>query len=154
MDNWIELLKKNDYIGIKKYIKTGGDISAENETGESVLACAIKFHCDDDILMLLIESGADIFEFDNEGVSIFDMAIANNKKEIVKYIIDAGIDVNSTNRRSGFTPLMAAVCYGRVEIIKILLKQGANIYAIDSKGLNAIDFAKKLHKKNVLKLLE
>ena len=75
MHTWLEILKKNDYIGAKKHIKSGADLQEVNDTGESVLACAIRARCDTDLLMLLIENGADIFDFDDEGVSIFDMAI-------------------------------------------------------------------------------
>lgn len=152
MNKWLEYLKNNDFIGIKKYIKNGADINEVNESGESVLACAIREHCDNDLLMLLIENGADIFEFDEEGVSVFDMAISYDNIELVKYIIEEGIDVNNTNRRSKFTPLMAASCYGRVEIAKILLSKGADINSIDVKGFSAVDFARKMNKKSILEL--
>lgn len=154
MNKWLELLKTNDYIGVKKYIKNGADLSAVNETGESVLACALRAHCDMDLLMLLIEAGADKFDFDEEGVSIFDMAITYDNIEMVTYLVEEGIDVNKTHRRSGFTPLMAAACYGRVEITKILLEQNVDQSVSDSKGFKAVDFARKMNKKSVLELLE
>ena len=152
MNKWLEYLKNNDFINIKKYIKSGADINDINELGESVLACALRFKCDNELLMLLIDKGADIFEFDNEGVSIFDMAITYDNIEIVNFLIEKGIDINKTNRRGGFTSLMAAACYGRVEIVRILIKQGANQNALDSKGFSAIDFARKMNKKSILEL--
>ncbi len=154
MGNWLEFLRNNDFLGVKKYIKDGADINDTNENGESVLACAIRSRCDMDLLMLLIESGADIYDFDEEGVSIFDMAITYDNLEMVDYIISQGIDVNKTNRRSGFTSLMAASCYGRVEIVKVLLDNGADKETTDVKGFNATDFARKMNKKSILKLLD
>ncbi len=154
MNRWLELLKKNDYLNIKKYIKEGADVNASDENGESVLACGIRNRCDFDLLMLLIESGADIFDFDENGVSIFDMSITYNNIEMVQYLIEQSIDVNKTTRKSAFTPLMAAACYGRVEIAKILLKEGANQNAVDIKGFTALDFARKMNKKTILELLE
>ena len=153
MNTWLELLKNDDYLGIKKYIKNGADISASNESGESVLACALRAGCEKEILMLLINSGADIFDFDDEGVSIFDMAITYDNVDMVNYLIEQGKDVNETTRRSGFTALMGAACYGRVEITKILLENGADQNIKDSKGFTAIDFARKMNKKSVLSLL-
>jgi len=150
---WLELLKKNDYMGVKKYLKDGADLEETNDIGESVLACALRAKCDMDLLMLLIESGADIFDFDEEGVSILDMAITYDNIEMVNYLIENGMDVNQTNRRSGFTSLMAAACYGRVEIAKVLLLNGVNQNAKDSKGFSATDFARKMNKKSVLELL-
>lgn len=154
MNKWLELFRTNDYIGVKKHIKDGGDLSVVNETGESLLACALRAHCDMDLLMLLIDAGADKFDFDEEGVSIFDMAITYNNIEMVNYLVEEGIDINTTNRRSGFTPLMAAACYGRVEITQILLQNNVNQNASDAKGFKAVDFARKMNKKSILELLE
>jgi len=154
MNKWIEILKNNDYIAAKVYIKNNADLNEESESGESVLANALRHRCDNDLLELLIESGADLFDFDNEGVSIFDMAITYNNIPMVESIVAKGIDVNETHRRSGFTPLMCASCYGRTEITKILLDNGADKYATESKGFNATDFARKMNKKSVLVLLK
>ena len=154
MYTWLELLKNNDFMGVKKYIKDGGDLEDANEVGESVLALSLRHHCDEDLIMLLIDSGADIYDFDEEGVSIFDMAITYDNIEIVKYLISKNIDVNLTRRRSGFTPLMAAACYGRLEIAKLLISEGADKNATDSKGISVIDFARKMNKKSILVLLD
>ena len=154
MNKWLELLKNDDYLGIKKYIRSGGDLSETNEAGESVLACALRAQCDMETLMLLIENGADIFDFDDEGVSVFDMAVTYDNKEMILYLIEQGKDVNQTTRKSGFTALMAAACYGRVEIAQILLENGANVEAKDIKGFTALDFARKMNKKSILSLLD
>ena len=154
MNKWTEILKNNDYLNVKKLIKSGADVNDANEAGESVLAFAIRSYCDFDILMLLVENGADIYDFDEEGVSIFDMAITYNNIDMVNFILQKGLDVNKTTRKSGFTPLMGATCYGRLEIVKILLENGANQNFKDSKGFTAIDFARKMNKKSILKLLD
>jgi len=154
VNRWLELLKNDDYLGIKKYLKNGADISERNEAGESVLACALRARCEKETLMLLSENGANIFDTDNEGVSIFDMAITYDNTDMVKYLIEQGKDVNETTRKSGFTALMGAACYGRVEIAKILLDNGANQDTRDSKGFSAVDFARKTNKKSILALFD
>ena len=153
MNKWIELFKNNDYIGVKQYLKKGADIDEVNDVGEGVLACALRAKCDFDLLMLLVDNGADIFDFDDEGVAVFDMAITYDNMEMVKYLIDKGIDVNKTMRRSKLTPLMVASCYGRVEILKTLLANGANKDAVEAKGLKAKDFARKMNKKSILAII-
>jgi ankyrin repeat protein len=153
MNKWIEILKNNDFLAAKQYLKAGADVNECSENGESVLAYSLRYHCDNDLVMMLIESGADIFDFDENGVSIFEMAVTYDNIEIVKYLISQGIDVNSTKRRSRFTPLMAAVCYGRIEMAKFLIEQGADKNAADLKGISVIDFARKLNKKSMLQLL-
>ena len=154
MNEWLELLKNDDYLGIKRYIKSGGDLSQTNEIGESVLASALRAGCEMETLLLLCQNGADIFDFDDEGVSILDMAITYDNKEMLLYLIEQGKDVNETTRKSGFTALMAAACYGRAEITQILLENGADTNAKDSKGFTAVDFARKMNKKSILSLFE
>ena len=154
MDKWLEPLKKNDYISIKQYLKNGADVGAVNDTGECVLLCALRARCDFDLLMLLVDNGADIFDFDDEGVGVLDMAITYDNIEMVKYILSKGIDINHTNRKSKLTPLMVATCYGRIDILKLLLEHGARKDMVDNKGLSAKDFARKMNKKSILKILE
>jgi ankyrin repeat protein len=141
-------------MSVKKYIRDGADVNDANDSGESVLAHALRHGCDMDLLMLLIEAGADIYDFDEEGVSIFDMAVTYNSIEMVKHLIDDGIGVNETRRRSRFTPLMAAACFGRIEIAKLLIENGADKNAVDLKGISVIDFARKMNKKSILVLLD
>ena len=154
MNKWLELFKSNDYLGIKKYLRDGGDIHETNEAGEGVLACALRARCDMDTLLLLIENGANIDATDDEGVSVLDIAITYDNLEMVRYLVASGRDVNTTYRRSGFTPLMAAACYGRVEIAEYLLQQGADVTMADRKGFTAVDFARKMNKRSILELLE
>jgi ankyrin repeat protein len=49
---------------------------------------------------------------------------------------------------------MTAVCYGRIKIAKLLIEQGADKEAIDSKGISVTDFARKMNKKSMLILLD
>ncbi|MCF6330953.1 MAG: ankyrin repeat domain-containing protein [Sulfurimonas sp.] len=154
MNTWLEILRNNNFIGAKQYIKKDADLNDESDIGESVLAFALRYRCDEELIELLINSGADVLDFDNEGVSIFDVAITYNNLFVVEYILQKGIDVNKTTRRSRFTPLMCAACYGHVNIIKLLLDRGANKETKDSKGFSAADFARKMNKKHVLELLE
>lgn len=154
MEEWITLLKANDYLGIKKYLKSGGNPNEVEENGESVICFALRYHCDQEIIDLLIENGADVNHADNEGVSVFDVAVTYNNLTLIEQLIKNGFDVNHPTRQSGFTPLMGAVCYGRTEVIKKLLELGVDVHARDAYGFNAIDFARKMHKKSILDLLQ
>ena len=155
MTKWINLLQNDDFLGTKKYIKEGGDVNEYNEeTGEPVISCALRYRCDQDIIDLLVESGADLYEYDNEGVSVFDNGITYNNSKLAKTIMDKGIDISHTQRRSGFTPLMAAVCYRREDMVKMLLERGVDVNVSDAHGLTAGDYARKMNKKTIIKLLE
>ena len=154
MTKWLSILQNNDYMAAKQHIKAGGKLNARTESGESVLAYALKSRVDQDLLELLIESGADIFYHDDEGVSILDFAVTYNNMFMVTFLLEKGVSVNNITRKSGFTPLMAAVCYGRYEVFKLLLDAGADIKATERKGMTALDFARKMRKTSMMKRLE
>lgn len=154
MTKWLSILQNNDYMAAKQHIKAGGNLNAKTESGESVLAYALKSRVDQDMLELLIESGADLFYHDDEGVSILDFAVTYNNMFMMEQLLQKGRDVNEVTRKSGFTPLMAAVCYGRYEIFKVLLDAGADIHAQERKGMTALDFAKKMRKTSMIKRLQ
>ena len=154
MQEWLKPLEDNDYIGIKKLISSGSDIQACNDHEESVLALAIKMKCDDDIIELLMQRGADIHHCDDEGVSMLDFAIASNNYGLVNKLVEEGFSVDKTERNSGFTPVMAAVCYNRYEILKYLLEsKKADLTLRDTSGFSAYTFAKKMRKQKMMDIL-
>ena len=94
-----------------------------------------------------------MYQTDDEGVSVFDVAVTYNNLFLIERLIADGFDVNVSTRRSGFTPLMGAVCYGRHEVIQKLLDMGVDVVVRDGQGLNALDFARKMRKTSILNLL-
>ena len=154
ISEFIVSLQQNDFLKVKKLLRDGADVNDCNENGVSLLALALYHRCDDEIVELLIEGGSDIYSVDEDGVSIFDYAIMCNYPFLVDILLGKGVDLNSTQRSSGFTPLMGAVCYGRSEMVSLFLKHGADRMLRDAKGLSAIDFARKMKKKSMQQLLE
>lgn len=154
MTKWISLLQDNNYLEIKQYVKNGADVNELNdETNESVLAAALRLRCEEDTIELLVELGANIRATDKEGVSILDNAITYNHQKFALWLLDNGIDVNECTRKSGFTPLMGAVCYSRIELVKEFLARGADTTATDMKGYDVKEFARRMNKKAIMKLL-
>lgn len=71
--------------------------------------------------------------------------------ETVKKLINMGENVNKFS--GGMSPLMYAARYNRVEMIKLLVENGAKIKARDAKGNNAIEHAKRSGAKEAEALL-
>jgi len=67
-------------------------------------------------------------------------AVAKGDLDAVKKFIEYGADVNE--KSNGLTPLMIAARYNQVEIIDLLLKNGANVKVINDSGLTALKYAK------------
>lgn len=66
-------------------------------------------------------------------------AIAKGDVDTVKKMIQFGTDVNATS--NGMTPLMFAARYNKVEIVKLLLENGARVNTKDEKGFTALKHA-------------
>jgi uncharacterized protein len=70
--------------------------------------------------------------------------------ECLKILHDAGGDVNAKVRGSNLTSLHAAASLGWDETIKTLVADGAQLEALDSKGLTPIDYAVGRHERGFL----
>ncbi len=148
-------IRRDNLIGVKKMTERQEDInSLKTESGDSVLRVAIKSGASFELFKFLVEAGADIFEVDEEGVGIIDDAIKKGRLDIVKFLVSKGIDPNTTKRRSGFTPLMAAMAYGDEPITRYLLKEckvDPNIK--DTFEKTAADYAQMTGYKHLLRIL-
>ncbi len=151
-----EEIKRDSLLGIKDALEEIDDINAlRTESGDSVLRVAIKAGASLETFLFLIEQGADIFEVDEEGVGLIDDAIKKGRLDIVKILVEKGIDPNSTKRKSGFTPLMAAMAYGDEEITRFLVQEcGVDVDVKDSFDKTAGDYAKMTGYKHLLRILD
>jgi TonB family protein len=68
-------------------------------------------------------------------------AITDGDMATVRSLVAAGSDVNTTI--GGQTPLILAVAFRHIDILKLLLEAGANPQIRDGLGMNAIDWAKR-----------
>jgi ankyrin repeat protein len=92
-----------------------------------------------DMVKLLVEGGADInaFYWENENSisditfkpkNIFQLAASNGNLEIMKFLLDAGSDMNALPAAAGGrTALQAAAEKGHGHIVKFLIEAGADV---------------------------
>ena len=86
------------------------------------------------------------------GATPLGIAISKGDIEVVKKFIEYGVDVNE--KSNGMSPLMVAARYNKVEIIKILLSNGANLKAKDEKGFTALKHAELSHANEAVQFLK
>ena len=154
--NIFDEIKRDSLIGVQSAAKTIEDINAlKSESGDSVLRSAIKANADIEIFIFLVEKGANIYEVDEEGVGLIDDAIKKGRLDIVRFLVESGIDPNTTKRKSGFTPLMAAMAYGDEDIAKYLVKEcKVDVNVKDSFEKTAAEYAKMTGYKHLLRILD
>jgi uncharacterized protein len=75
-----------------------------------------------------------------------------NIQKIILMITIQGVDINATDD-SGYTLLMKAVRFGRLEIVKLLLKYGAKVNAINQAGYTALKYADQSNRRDIEEVL-
>ena len=67
-------------------------------------------------------------------------AVCDDSIDRVQALLDSGVDVNA-KREDGFTALLLAAFFGRIEIVELLLERGADIHAKTRFGTSALVWA-------------
>ena len=121
--------------------EVGGNVNLQQETGETFLMTA----CDGghkDIVLTLLESGADPNICDNDGDNALYYVLLSNSSEdnildIIQTLLSWNINVNAQNN-NGVTPLMIASEKGYSEVLLSLLSKVAGPDFIDKNGKTAL----------------
>lgn len=163
MEELIEVIENDSIVGLKKLIKEGIDLNQPIDAGLEygledpdympTLFFAIRKYASIEFIEVLLESGLELTQIDEDGLSAIDVAIKFKRSDVIQYCINKGIDINETHRPSGITPIVLAACFNNTEIVQLLLDNGAEINAQDSNGMSTKDYAKKLGQKKMLAFL-
>ena len=92
-----------------------------------------------DLMVALLEAGADVNQMDNKKQTALYYAIRNRNIEAVKCLINAGANINIVDGTEGDTPLMFCLFnYYDQAIIKFLIESGADTTIPDNRGRTMI----------------
>ena len=80
------------------------------------------------------------------------MAIVKGDIETVEKLLELGTNVNEVSL--GLTPAMYAARYNKVDILKLLVKKGADLNRRSDSGFTAKRYAQLSNAKEVLKYIE
>jgi len=136
----IKAVKAHDLAGLKILIDKGLDANTRaQETGLSLLMMA-SCQGDDEIVTLLLEHGANIFDTDSyTGATALHKACQGGNSETARILLEAGAFVDAVTPTMGHTPIMDALWYKNLAIVKELLKFNPNIETITHYGFTLFD---------------
>lgn len=80
-------------------------------------------------------------------------AVTNGDEGTVTALLAKGADVNETTG-GGQSALILAVIFGHTNLVKLLVKSGADPQLRDNLGLNAVEWAKRRGSREALEILE
>lgn len=110
----------NHSSAVELLIKRGAKVNYEDDQGFTALKRAV-FIKDSKVTKILVENGARICESQN----LVHFAVVYNQFEIVESLKHGGARLD-TRDSIGKTPLMVAIEYRNLEMVKFLLELGAN----------------------------
>jgi ankyrin repeat protein len=160
----IEAIEHDSIVTVKKLCQEGVDLTwpiaigleydLEDHDTISVLSYAIRNYASVELIEVLLEHGCNLHEVDDDGLSTIDIAIKFKREDIIQFCVERGMDVNISHRKSGITPILLAACFNNTSIVELLLKNGADINALDGSGMSAKDYALKLGQKKIVNFLD
>ena len=145
-----QLAMKNDVLALKRILSKNNykeqEVNTICKNEESLLFIAVKY---DNYLTakFLIEKGADVNLQNEAGVSPLHLLARINKKDTEK-IINLFMEIRSLDKNAkdinGYTPLMRAVEFEKVDFVRQLVENGADIGVKNNYKLDALELAEKV----------
>lgn len=137
---------------VKALVKGGADVNKKDEKGFTALHYAASEN-NYKVVEALIEAGANIMARAKDGSGIFITAAMHNNSDVINTLIKAGLYVDATDYE-GNTPLMRAVIYNPdIDVIRTLIKNEANVNAMNKMGLTALMASAAADKPEFAKIL-
>jgi len=152
----IRAVESRDLAGVSKLLDEGANID-EPSTGKwsaSPLYWATYF-CMADEAQLLLKRGASVSVPGPDGGTLLLAASAcpDEMHPVVKVLIEKGDKVNAQDNYYGYTPLIKASYNNSPEILKRLLKSGADMNIRSKEGKTALDYAKYYNNTGIIAIL-
>jgi uncharacterized protein len=143
---------RGDLNKMKELLAAGADPNMPDRKGLTPLMLATqKRH--KNIIALLISKGADVNATLKHGFTALFYPCMFGGAGIAKLLIDSGADINA--REDGNTPLMWAAFRGHVDIVELLLANGADPEITDDTGkITAAQMARGKNQYTIRELLK
>ena len=149
------------FVDIAKFlIEKGADVNLQANNGYTPLIAAAGVS--EELTDLLLSKGADLQLKLEDGTGAFTTAIVGILMERVtttaaKKLLDKGADINESpknGRAEGYTVLMMAARNNKPDLVKFLVKNGADVNLKAKDGSTALSLAEKEKDDAIVKLLK
>lgn len=122
-------------------LNNNGDPFVTNNNGENLFFYCLKYQ-KDKLLIKLLEKFNTINLKNSEGENLLQSAISYDNSDIINYLLDnTKININNKTKEFGITALHQLVVMNKLNIIKKLVKLGADITVNSYLGNNIIHYA-------------
>ncbi len=150
-----DIVKNNRGDELQEALKSDVDSDKKDRSGITLLHCAVR-EKNEEIVMILLENGADVTIQDDEGKTPLHYAVENDCYDLTEAILKRNTLSNRILDNDGNEPLWAAVnrSKGEHDLVKLLLNYGGNVTHKNSMGVCPLDIPKEIADNSLLKVLE
>ncbi len=144
----LEAVRANQVDEARELIEEGADVNVKDGTEQSAyLYATSEVGPDPALLELTLANGADVQAKDSYDGTGLIRAAHRGYPEIVKRLIDAGVELDHVNRL-GWTALLEAIILGdggrsHVETVRLLVDAGADVNLADGPGVTPLVHAER-----------
>jgi len=147
---------------VKLLLAKGADVNLSGHGGYTPMMYAAESAITIEIMELLIEKGSDINPIAQDGVNalikaIFGVLSDSGSIDAVQLLIDKGMDVNyaiEAENANGYTALMFAARWGKIDVIKYLISVGADVNAKADEDASSLSIATEEGFTEIIELLK
>ncbi|MFH2142491.1 MAG: ankyrin repeat domain-containing protein [Bacteroidota bacterium] len=138
-EKFITYAAKGDIEKVENFVKKVVNIDVKNKGRWTALAYASKYgHIE--VVMFLIDQGAEVNLTVNTGSTPFQIAVQHNQMEIANYLITKDADVNHKDI-TGMSSLAWASKNGDIKMIEFLIDKGADVNSVNINARSVLDHA-------------
>jgi len=137
---FLQAALEGDVEKVSSTLEAGIDINTVDENQHTALMLA-AYNGHHHVMKVLIDKGAKIEMVDGMNRTALMFASTGPFTQAVKMLINAGANVNATDNQEKWTPVMMAAAEGQLEVVKLLVANGADLSMVDVDGESSLDFA-------------
>ena len=135
---------------VKILLKNGADLNFKNGVFRTTILKEAIDKNDTEMAIYFIEKGASITNLSSRGDSVLSLAVSNENKMLLKYILKKD---PVANRYSNFSfPILESINKGNYEITKMLMDHGADPKISDWRKVSTLHLAAKSGNLKLIKL--
>jgi ankyrin repeat protein len=140
MFNCIRYGEKAAKAWLQKLIQLDADLDVEDDMGWTILIYASVFG-DKSIIEAIIEGGADVNQMPSDGWNALHTVVAKNMREQAEILLDKGAHIDTPTGDDEETAFHIALRSDHIDLVRLLLKRGADTTMKTKKGQSAWDLA-------------
>jgi ankyrin repeat protein len=150
---FLEMAFNGNLGAVREFVTKGTPVDSTIDDKSTALMWS-SFNGHTAVVAYLLEQSATVDMKDINGRTALLYASSGPYPETVGLLLRNGADVNVQGKTEGFTPLMMAAAEGNIEVVRVLLLNGATVGTVDRDGDTASKFARENGHADVLKLLQ